>query len=158
MSNSSKYNCGQILPSSCIPFTGSALTFLVEPDELECDANINDVIAFIDKYLKKVIDGNDFSELETDCLTFNPETVTAKELHALEIAEICVLKGQVEALNTLITELDISTEIITIDLECLAPDAAACEVASNQYTLQSILQLFRSKLCDFETRISNLES
>lgn len=160
MANNSKYNCGNILASSCVPFTGANLTFLSEADlELfPCDANINDVIFYIDKYLKKLVDGNDFTDLDKDCLDFDPATIDAKGLHQIEITEICLMKGQIEALQTMVEDLNIGAETVTIDLGCLTPDAAECAVAVNTYTLQSILQLFASKLCDHETRISNLEA
>lgn len=160
MGKNSKYNCGNILASSCVPYTGAELTFLSENDlELfPCDANINDVIFYIDKYLKKLVDGNDFTGLDKDCFDFDPDNIDAKGLHQLEITKICTLKGQIQTLQTLFETLNIGSEEITIDLGCLAPDAAACEITSNTYTLQNILQLFATKLCDHETRITNLEA
>lgn len=156
----SKYNCGDILGSACVPFTGQDLTFLSEADiELfPCNANMDDVIFYIDKYLADLVESNDFTDLDKDCLDFDPATVTAKELHQIEITEICLLKGQVLALNELIENLNIGSEQITIDLECLTPDAEPCEVSDNVYTLQTILEVFVAKICEFETRISNLES
>ena len=160
MGKNSKYNCGNILASSCVPFTGTALTFLSTADleAFPCDANINDVVFYIDKYLKKLVDGNDFTGLDKDCLDFDPATIDAKGLHQIEITEICTMKGQIEALQTMVEDLNIGAEEVTIDLGCLTPDAEACATGTNIYTLQSILQLFAAKLCDHETRISNLES
>jgi hypothetical protein len=155
-----KHNCGQILMSACVPFSGSQLTFLTseELEDFPCNANMDDVIESIDTTLKKLVDGNNFTALDIDCLDFDPATVTAKDLHQLEITEICLLKGQVDALSEQLNLLNIGNEVITIDLECMTPDAAPCAVGVNQYSLLTILQLFRDKLCDFETRISNLES
>lgn len=129
-----------------------------EADALECNASVSDAFDLVNKYLKVLVDGNDFTDLNKDCLDFNPATIDAKGLHQLEINEICLLKGQVEALTTQLNNLNIGAEIVTLNLGCLTPDAAECTVGTNQYQLISVLQLFASKLCEFETRISNLES
>lgn len=154
-----KYNCGQVLPSSCVPFTGKDLTILVEPNELSCDANLDEVIEKLDQAIKKLMDSNDFTELEPveDCFEFNPATVTAKELHALEIEKLCIHEGQIAALQQQLNDLNIGNEIITINLPtCLQPDAAPCAVGTNEYQLISLLMLFANKLCDLEQQISDL--
>lgn len=155
-----KYNCGSILPSSCIPFTGKDLTILVAPDELACDANLNDVIEKLDKAVKKLMASNDFTSLEPveDCFEFDPATVTAAQLHAQEIEKLCIHEGQITALQEQLNDLNIGNEIVTIALpSCLQPLAAPCAVGINEYQLISLLMLFANKLCDHETRISNLE-
>lgn len=158
MLNSSKYNCGNIIPSNCVPYTGPALTILEGTDvELSCDANLDEVIGYLDTALKALMDSNDFTSLVPDCIDFDPATVTAVELHALELDKLCELEGLITDLTTALDDFDISTELITIDLDCMAADAAPCEVPDSQYTLQSILQLFVTWICDHETRISNLE-
>jgi hypothetical protein len=155
-----KYNCGTIVPSSCSPYTGSDLTFLDEGVVLDCDANVDDVIFEIDAAIKKLKDSNDFTDLEPieDCIDFDPATVTAAELHALEIAKICEIDGEVTALQEQLADLNIGNELISITLpSCLTADAAPCAAAPNEYQLISLLILFANKLCDHETRISNLE-
>lgn len=160
MGSNSKYNCGTIVASSCVPYSGSQLTFLttVELEAFPCNANINDVVFYIDKYVKKLADGNDFTELDKDCLEFDPATVTAKDLHQIEITEICLLKGIVDGLQEQLNDLNIGAEVIEIDLGCMTPNAAPCALDTNTYQLLTILQLFRDKICDFESRISTLES
>lgn len=160
MAFDSKYNCGSILPSSCIPYTGKDLTILALPTDLDCDANLNDVIEKLDVAIKTLMDSNDFTGLTPviDCIDFDPLTVTAAELHELEIAKICELQGELDALTEQFNNLDIGTELITIILpECLAPLAAPCASAENEYQLITLLNLFAAMLCDHETRISNLE-
>lgn len=158
--NDSKYNCGNIIPSACVPFTGKALTFPLAPDVItDCAPNINDVIFVIDKYIKKLVDGNNLTTLDKGCLDFVPATITPAQLHQIEITNICLLKGQVEALQEQLNTLNIGSEIITINLpSCLQPLASPCVIGTNQYQLISILNIFAAKLCDLETRISNLES
>jgi hypothetical protein len=151
-------NCGTIIASSCVHFTAKDFTFMKEVDALECNASVSDAFDLINKYLKPLVDGNDFTGLDKDCLDFDPATIDAKGLHQLEITEICLLKSQIEALQTQINNLNIGNEVIAINLQCLTPDAAPCAVAPNQYQLISILNVLVSKICEFETRISNLES
>lgn len=158
-----KYNCGNIIPTSCSPYTGIKFEFLSEEDAAAwpCDVNADEAFGYINDYLTPLVEGNDFSELELDCLEDefdDPTDLDAKQLHQVEIEQICLLKGIVEALQTQIDELNIGEELITLDLECMTPDAAECEVSENTYALQNILALFVAKICDFETRISNLES
>jgi len=157
--NNSKYNCGQIIASSCVPFTGPELTFPKAADQLDCDANINDVIFTIDSYLKVLVDGNDFTALDKGCLDFNPATVSAKQLHQLEITNICILLGQTEALQTQFDEFNVGAHPVTITLPgCLTADAAPCLTGVNTYTLLSLLNLYAAKICDLESRLSTLES
>lgn len=152
-------NCGPIIPSSCVPYTGPDLTILSGDSQLKCDANINDAIKAIDAAVKKLIDGNDLTELDKDCLDFDPATVTPAQLHQLEITQICLNKGAITALQNQLNNLNIGTEVVTITLPaCLLPLAAPCAVGTNQYQLISLLMLFANMLCDHETRISNLES
>lgn len=158
MSNS-KFNCGQIIPSSCVPYTGKDLTFLLPEDQLECDANINDAIFEIDKQIKILVDGNNLTGLDKECFDFDPATVTPAQLHQLEITKICSNEGSIAALTTQFNNLDIGIEVVTIDLpDCLEPLAAPCLVGTNQYQLITLLNLFAAKLCDHETRIAELES
>ena len=159
MSSFNKCNCGPTLPSTCIFYTGPDLTFVSEDNQLECDATIDDVIVKIDEALKKLIDGNDLTGLDKDCLDFDPATITPAQLHQIEITQICLNAGAITALQTQLNNLDIGTEVITITLpDCLQPLAAPCAVGTNQYQLINLLTLFANMLCDHETRISNLES
>jgi len=158
-----KYNCGTIVPTSCSPYTGIKFTFLSEEDAATwpCDINADEAFGYINIYLTPLVEGNDFSELDLDCLEEefdDPLDLDAKQLHQVEIAQICLLKGIVESLQTQIDDLDIGAELITIDLGCLEGDAVECEVSDNTYAIQNILQLLVAKICDHETRISNLES
>lgn len=150
-------NCGTILASSCVHYTGKDFTFMKPEDALECNASVSDAFQLVDKYLKPLVDGNDFTDLDKDCLDFDPATINAKGLHQLEITEICLLKSQITALQTQVNNLNIGNEIITINMQCLSGDAAPCASGVNQYQLIAVLNTLVSKICEFETRISNLE-
>jgi len=154
-----KCNCGPTLPSTCMFYTGPDLTFVSEDDQLDCDATIDDIIVKIDEALKILIDGNDLTELDKQCLDFDPATITPAQLHQIEINKICENTAAILAVQEQINTLDIGTEIITIDLpDCLEAGAAPCAAGINQYQLINLLILFANMLCDHETRISNLES
>lgn len=156
-----KFNCGTIVGSACVPFTGKDLTIVTGDDQVKCDSNINDVIEIIDAELKKLKDSNDFTGLTSieDCIEFNPATVTAAQLHELELTKICELNGELIALQSQFNDWDISTEIITINLpSCFEADAAPCEIVENEYTLLTLLTLYANKICELESRIIDLES
>lgn len=157
--NNTKRNCGQFIASSCVPFTGPQLTFPKTIDLLDCDSNLNDVVYTIDQYLQPLVSGNDFTLLQKGCLDFVPATVSAKQLHQLEITNICLLLGQTEALQEQFDEFNIGTHEITITLpECLTASAAPCLTSPNTYQLISLLNLYAAKICDLETRLQTLES
>lgn len=153
----SKYNCGQVIASSCVPYTGSDLTVLALPTDLPCDSNINDVIKILDAKLKILLDGNNFTTLDKKCFTFNPLTVTAAQLHQAEIDKICLMDASLIALTEQFNELNVGSLPVTVNLLCLAPAASACAISPNTYTLLSIINILVAAICDHETRITNLE-
>jgi hypothetical protein len=154
-----KDTCGQTISSSCSFYVGPDLTFVTPEDQVKCDSTVTDVIIKIDKYLKILVDGNNLTDLDKDCLDFDPATVTPAELHQIEITAICVNKGNIESLQEQFETLNIGIETIEIDLPaCLKPLAAPCEVGTNTYQLITLLTLFANMLCDHEARITALES
>lgn len=158
MGNKKRKCGGPIVNSVCVSYDGPTLTFLREEDELDCNASVADVIEKIDEYLKELLDSNDFTGLTPGSFDFDPATVTASELHQLELDKLDELAGQIEALQTQIEGLNIGNEVITITLpSCLTGDAAPCATGTDQYQLISLLTLFANKICDHETRITNLE-
>lgn len=145
--SNTKYNCGQIIPSSCVPYTGSDLTVLSINETLDCNANINDVIKVLDAKIKILQDDNDFTTLSPRCLNFTPATITNIALHQMEIDEICAAKAQILALQTQFNDLDIGNQLITVDLGCLASSGAACASGTNTYTIRSLFNLVFNTLC-----------
>jgi hypothetical protein len=157
--NDSKYTCGIIVPATCSPFQ-KKLSFVEPADQLKCDSSVYDALLVFDKYMKKLVDGNNLTTLDYDCFEdINPLTITPAQLHQKEMTDICLLKGQVEALTEQLNDLNIGNEVIEVTLpECLQADIAPCAVGPNSYQLINLIVLFANKLCDLETRISNLES
>lgn len=151
--DTSKYKCGNIVPSSCVPYTGPDLTILADPTTLACNANINDVFTIFDTTVKGILTGIDLTGLNPRCLTFTPATVTMAQLSQVQIDKICSLDSQVTTLTTLINDLDIGSEQITIDLLCLTPAAAACQTAANTYSLLAVLNTMLNEICALKTAV-----
>lgn len=151
--DTSKYQCGTIIPSSCVPFTGKDLTCISDPTLLPCNANVNDVIGLIDGVVKKLVDGDNLTGLNVRCLTFNPATITPAQLHQVEIDKICGLDATLNALVTQVNSLNIATMPIAIDLQCLAPAAAPCLTPPNIYPLLAVLNTMISEICALKTAV-----
>lgn len=148
-----KYNCGMILPSSCIPFTGSDLTCISSPTLLSCNANINDVIGLIDGVVKKLVDGDNLTTLNVRCLSFDPATVTPVQLHQVEIDKICGIDSSLTALTEQVNALNVGSMQIAIDLQCLASAASPCLTPPNLYPLLSVLNVMISEICALKTAV-----
>lgn len=151
--DTSKYNCGTIITSSCVPYTGPDLTILEDPTSLVCNANINDVFTIFDTTIKEILVGSDLTGLNPRCLTFVPDTVTVAGLFQVQTDKICSLDAQVTTLTNLINNLNIGSEPITINLLCLTPAAAPCESPANTYTLLAILNTLVNEICALKTAV-----
>jgi len=148
-----KYQCGLIIPSSCVPFTGKDLTCISDPSLLSCDANMNDVIGLIDGVVKTLVDGNNLTELNIRCFSFNPDTITPAQLHQLEIDKICGIESSLTTLTDQVNDLNIGTMQIAIDLQCLTAGAAPCLTPPNLYPLIAVLNTMVSEICALKTAV-----
>lgn len=163
--NKAKYTCGNIIPSSCVPYTGNQDLAILpyvfpteETPELDCNANINDVLDLYDQAIDKLVDFVDLSELEPGDLVFDPETVTVGELFEIVLTAIETNNAEIESVQTQLDEFSVEDAIINIDLGELAPAASQCAVAPDAYPLINILVLFANKIIELEERIEILES
>lgn len=148
---SSKFTCGSIIPSSCVPFTGKDLKFL-PAGQLACDSNVDDVIDLISIAIDDLKKATDVSTHSSSTISLSsPKTVkSVLQDHATKIDAMSALLG---ALQTQVAQIDISSELININLGCLSPAAAACQVSTNNYTLVSILTLFKNEICAIKTHL-----
>lgn len=147
-----KYSCGTLVPSSCVPFTGKDLKFLSTEDQPSCDANIDEVIDLISIAIDDLQDVTDVSDHDLGCLSVVGE-ITLKKLDQAQTDKICELATELETLTEQFNDLNIANELITINLGCLASAAAPCQVATNTYTLISILNTFRAAICEIKTEL-----
>jgi len=151
--DSSKYNCGLIIPSSCVPYTGADLMILTPQTQLACNANINDVIGAFDNAVSGLLTSTNLTGLNPQCLSFDPATINVSGLFQVNINKICALDASLSALQTLFNDLNIATMPIAIDLQCLAPGAAPCLTPPNTYQLQAVLNVMLSEICALKTAV-----
>lgn len=151
------FNCGDSVgPSSCINFTGGRLSFLSDDKQLDCNANLDDVIDALDIAINNIQIGNDLTLLDKGSLNFDPATINIKNLHQVEINYMSGLNAQINTLSEQLNNLNIGSEIITINLGNLTPSAAACAVGTNMYSLISLLNLIFNTLNSLQDQINNL--
>lgn len=150
--NDPRKNCGQIVPSSCVPYTGTKPDFLDE-DDFPCDVNITDIVQETTDKIDEMLSDIDLIELDEQCLDFDPATVKIKELHQIEIDKICALDAQVTTLQETLDDLDIGAEIVTIDLGNMTPAPNPCNPGTSDYTLDYILQSFADTLNIIKTEL-----
>lgn len=142
----SKYTCGNVFPSGCVLYTGQLPTF-VDVESFPCDARLDDIIEAINDQVETILTGIDLTAIEPNCFTFDPANVTVKEFVQEAIDFICDHETRLDEVEDDLLNLDISTKVINLDLDCLTPAAAPCEQGTNDYTLLSILLTFRSEIC-----------
>lgn len=138
--------CGPTMSSACVWYTGQFPAF-INQDDLTCKINLNDVFKLYGDEIDRLKTDTDVKGLDPRCLGYDTSDITNAKLQDIQNREICTLKATVASLNTLVTNLDIGAETITIDLKCLKPDGLPCEVAPNTYSLISILNIIIAKLC-----------
>lgn len=138
--------CGQTMSSACVWYTGQFPKF-INQDNITCKVNLNDLIKLHGDRIDKLIEDTDVKSLDPRCLGYDTSDITPKKLDDIQNAAICDLKEKVTHLLSEVDDLDIGSKLITIDLKCLAPNGAACEVAPNTYSLISILNILIDKLC-----------
>jgi hypothetical protein len=148
----SKYTCGIIVPSTCVPYQGKDLKFLSVDDQPACDANIDDVFDKISIAIDNLQQATDMATQTLSCGTL-PTTKTVKTVLQAHADKICALSATVTALQNQIAGQDIANELITINLGCLASSAAPCQQGTNTYSLISILSLFASEICAIKTEL-----
>lgn len=149
---SKKFTCGSIVPSACVPYSGKDLAFLTTEEQPCCDANLDDVIDLIGDAIKDLEDNTDVSNHTLGCLSVTGD-LTLKKLDQAQTDKICALDAQLSALTEQFNDLDIAQEHITIDLGCLNSVGSPCQIATNTYTLISILTLFKSEICAIKSHL-----
>lgn len=154
ISYDNRETCTNVVPSSCVPYTGYLSDAVKTSEEFEeCKPNINDVF----KALQKLIDQikaslGDNKNLDKLCLDFDPETVTQEELNQIYITELCNLKTLIPDAET---GIDPSTILLAIDLLCLQDPS--CE-PQETYTLIQVLTKLITGYCNLLARVTAIEN
>ena len=141
-----RHTCGPTMSSACVWYTGQFPKF-INQDDLTCKVNLNDILKLYGDKIDAIIADTDISSLNPRCLGYDTSDITHVKLEDIQNAAICDLKTTVDVLNTTVTNLNIGSQLITIDLKCLSENAGPCEVGTNTYTLTSILNLIIAQIC-----------
>lgn len=147
-----KYSCGNLIPSSCVPYTGGNLSFLTSDHQPACDANIDDVFTSIGHAIDTLQKAVDVSLHTFPCGTLSSPKTAAKVLQD-HSDKICALSASLAALQQIVAGENIANELVTIDLKCLASAASPCQVSTNTYSLISILNLLVTQICAIKTNL-----
>ena len=138
--------CGPTMSSACVWYTGQFPLF-VNQNDLTCKVNLNDAFKLYGDKIDAIIADTNISSLDPRCLGYDTSDITHKKLEDIQNREICTLKSTVAGLLTTVTNLNIGSEPITIDLKCLKPNGVPCEIAPDTYSLIAILNIIIAKLC-----------
>lgn len=142
-------NCGTILSSHCVDYTGNDLKSL-EKGVDQCGSSVTDVIELIDGELKKTKDSIDTKKISKLCIdTIEKEDNLVQVTNKL-IEKICDQDEHIKTLEEKLANLDILSLIVSLDSGCL--DSVGCSTDS---TLKSFLVKLVSKLCLIEGQINN---
>lgn len=149
MSNSISYTCGVPIPSGCVTFTGEIPSFITDAP---CAPSVDFILEQHADQIVALLDSTGLSGLNKGCFTFTGGKV--KDFAQEAITKICVLETSVLALQAAVANLNIGAELITIDLDCLTPQAAPCASGTNTYTLLSVLNLLVAEICLIKTTLN----
>lgn len=148
----SKYTCGETPLSGCVLFTGELPTFIPE-SSITCIRTLDEILAAHADQIQLLLASNDFKLLDKKCYSFNPLSVTAKQLHQAHIDKNCELSAALAALTLRLDNLNILEEVVDFDMGCLTPAASPCAQGTNLYTILSILTVFKNEICNIKAQL-----
>ena len=141
--------CGPILSSSCVDYNGPTNSIIKE-DELCCNPSIDDVFVLISTKIQSIFDKIDLSTFNKQCLDFDKTKESPKDLWQKQTNLLCSLSSDLTDLKTKVDGLNASNLYVTMDLGCLTPTASPCAVATNKYSIYSILNIFKNEICSLK--------
>jgi hypothetical protein len=153
MNRNIKYTCGDTFPSGCVLYSGEFPDF-IDSEEFNCVLNLDRIMELYGGKIDSILSDINLTTLSTQGLSFNPATVTVKELHQVEINKLANLESRLATIESAVGNLNIGSKLITINLDCLTPQAAPCAQGTNTYTLLSILQIFRAEICAIKNHLN----
>lgn len=142
-----RFSCGTIVPSQCVPYTGKDIAFLTTDQQPDCDASIDEVFDLVSTAILNIQTAINLTNLNNQCLVGVPTDVDVKGMFQIQTNKICGLDAALTALTSIVNSWNVSSQLVTIDLQCLSTAAAPCQTGTNTYSLISILNLFRSEIC-----------
>jgi len=141
-------NCGTVVASSCVPYTGNSLTSFAN-DNLPCNPNINDVIKEIDILLTTVKNEISVENVTLQCLeNCNCSVNRIDELFNLLITKICELTTRVTTLENTIENIGSTT--FNVNLDCF--NNPCFNSSNNEHSLIEVINLLLSEVCQLKNK------
>lgn len=143
--------CSALLPSSCIPYTGSLNNSI--KNNLNCRPNINDVLQKVQDLIDNINSKlGDNTKLDKKSFDIDPLTVTQEELNQLFINTLDTVNSTINILNG-----SINPDLINLAVDLLCLTDASCEPKVS-YTLTEIINKLLSNYCSLLTRVQTIET
>lgn len=152
MALTKKFTCGSSFPSGCIIYTGNLPSFIT-PDSVDCDASLDDILNKFGSKIDNILANIDLTAIDRKCLDFDHNTITVKGLHQIEINKLCDHETRITDLETVLSSVNIGTQPIVIDLQCLTTAAIPCSTAANTYPLVAVLTSMIAKICSLQAQL-----
>lgn len=152
MSNLIRHTCGQLKKSKDIFYTGDLPTFLTVES---LDRDLDTVLSGLHTTLNNIVESLDLSKIDKKCFTFDKTVDKFKDLQQEKIDKNCDQEGRLDDIEEELN-FDISDKLIEINLDCILPPEEGCEQNPTSYTVQTILELFVSEVCDLKEQITDL--
>lgn len=147
------YTCDNLFPTGCVVVTSQIPTW-VDSETIDCDIKLDSFLEILTDKIEDILFDTDLTDLDNKCLTFDPETVTIKELHQEQIDKLCENKNRIESIENELLSLNVGEKLVEIDLDCLSSDAEPCLEDVNTYTLISILRTLKAEICLLKEKLA----
>lgn len=143
-------SCGEVLPSSCIPYTGYIHDEL--KDSFKCKPNINDVSKKIQDLIFEIKDYlGDNSKIKLLCLEDELEdNFTQEDFNSALLKLVCQLK-------TIIGDGSIDPDTIKLSISLLCLEDPSCD-PKEEYTIKELFSKLIVAYCNLLTRVKNIEN
>lgn len=144
-------SCGNVLSSSCVPYTGYISDTI--KDDFKCKPNINDVFKRIQELLDEIKESlGDNTKLKLLCLEGQiNEEFSQKDLNQQLINKICELEGLISNNN------EINPELIKITINLLCLQDPSCD-PKEQYSIVELFQKLIVAHCNLLGRVQAIEN
>lgn len=146
------FSCDNIFPTGCIVFTGDLPSF-IDSETFPCNGSLDQYLEAVSGVVEDILDDIDLTGLDPQCFTFDPATVTVKELHQEQIDKICDHDLRISDLEDILLNFDIGSQTVEIDLDCLSSLAEPCDTGENTYTLLSVIRTLKAEICRLRTKL-----
>jgi len=143
-----KERCGTMTSSSCVSFEGQ-YDDIIKKEVIDCDANLDDILHLLSSEIKKLKDATNVDTFNGGCITILDSDKLVNIVQKIDTL-VCTLKTNLETLQTTVNNITGNNTLITIDLDCLTPEASGCAVNDNTYTIYTVLNILKNEICNLK--------